>query len=81
VVDATGVTKIIRVKAEVEIGVEDNEVGVEYGKVDFEVDGKLRVLGAEVGSCRDGPVGGSPRVWILLDDRSLTPGSPILPLV
>ena len=44
-----------------EIGVEDNEIGVEYEKVDFEVDGKLRVLGVEVGSCRDGPVGGGPR--------------------
>ena len=44
-----------------EIGVKDNEVGVKYEKVDFEVDGKLRVLGAEVGSCRDGPVGGGLR--------------------
>lgn len=44
-----------------EIGVQDNEIGVEYEKVDFEVDGKLRILGAEVGSCRDGPVGGGPR--------------------
>ena len=49
------------VKVEVEIGVQDNEIGVEYEKVDFEVDGKLRILGAEVGSCRDGPVGGGPR--------------------
>ena len=44
-----------------EIGVEDNKIGVEYGKVDFNVDGKLRILGAEVGSCWDGPVGGGLR--------------------
>ena len=44
-----------------EIVVEDNKIGVEYGKVDFNVDGKLRILGAEVRSCRDGPVGGGPR--------------------
>ena len=46
---------------ELEIDVEDNKIGVKYGKVDFEVDGKLRILGAEVGSCRDGPVGGGLR--------------------
>ena len=56
-----------------EIGVEDNEIGVEYGKVDFNVDGKLRILGAEVGSCREGPVGSCPRSELAHFSRASSP--------